>query len=362
MSMNEADPGQRSAVELDGVESPMVEVRGLKKYFPVTKGILNRKVDEVRAVDDVSFLIPEGQTLGLVGESGCGKTTTGRAILRITEPTAGEISIDGTDITDLSASELRTFRKEVQMIYQDATSSLNPRKTVLDIIAEPMRIHDIGDKSHRVERAEELLDLVNLPPEEFKYRYPNTLSGGQKQRVAIARAISLNPKVLVLDEPTSALDVSVQAQVIDLLKKLQEELNLTYLFITHNLALVRNIADWIGTMYLGKIMEFGPVESIFKRPQNPYTRVLLSAIHTVTEEDERVKPPQIVLDGEIPDPRERRKGCVFSGRCPEAFETCTREPPGLYTVEHNHYARCFLHDENVEHEQPDWIDSGETLQ
>lgn len=357
MTTQEPDTDHRLTFEIEGIDDPMVDIKGLKKYFPVTKGILGRKVDDVKAVDDVSFQIPEGQTLGLVGESGCGKTTTGRSMLRITEPTAGEILIDGTDITSLSKRELRGFRKEIQMVYQDATSSLNPKKTTLDIIAEPLRIHSIGDEKQRVERVHELLELVNLPPEEFQYRYPNTLSGGQKQRVAIARAISLNPKVLVLDEPTSALDVSVQAQVIDLLEELQDQLNLTYLFITHNLALVRNIADWIGTMYLGKIMEIGPVEKIFQSPQNPYTRALLSAIHTVSEEDKHVKPPEIILEGDIPDPRERQNGCVFAGRCPEAFDTCKREIPRLYSTGKDHYARCLLHDTEFKHQQPLWMSS-----
>jgi len=345
-------------IVLDDGREQMVRVEGLKKHYPIREGVLRRQTGAVKAVDGISFSIPTGETLGLVGESGCGKTTAGKSVLRIREPTAGTVEIDGRDVTALSSSELKSFRRNMQMVYQDPTSSLNPRRKIGSIITEPMKIHDVGDEASRRERAEELLDLVGLPAADFVDRYPSALSGGQKQRVGIARAVSLNPKFVVLDEPTSALDVSVQARIVDLLEDLQDRLELTYLFISHDLALVRNVADWIGIMYLGRIVEIGRAERVFRHPRHPYTRALLSAIPVVSDEDETLKPPEIVLEGEIPDPRNQPSGCSFRTRCPEAFDGCANRDPPLYRVGDQHFARCLLHDDEdaaAATATPDWI-------
>lgn len=337
-------------------QDQLVQVNGLKKYFPIKGGVLQRKKDEVRAVDDVSFTIPRGETFGLVGESGSGKTTTGKAILQLERPTAGQVVIDDEDVTEMDGDHLRQFRQNMQIVYQDPTSSLNPRRQVGDIIKEPMKIHGIGSKSERIDRAKELLSTVGLP-EEYYYRNPTALSGGQKQRVGIARAVILNPKFIVLDEPTSALDVSVQAQIVKLLDKLQKKYDLTYLFISHDLALIKNVSDWIGVMYLGRLVEVGPTAEVFTSPQHPYTRALLSSISTVRSEDEKFKPEEIRLEGEIPDPRNKPSGCAFRSRCPEEFEACDETEPPLYPVgtEHNHYARCLYHDQEFIDSAPSWM-------
>lgn len=325
----------------------LVRVSDLKKHYPIQEGVLQRQVDSVRAVDGVSFTIPTGDTFGLVGESGSGKTTAGKTILRIEEPTSGHVEVDGQDLSELSRSELRKFRRHMQLVFQDPSSSLNPRKRVRDIITDPMDIHGIGTRTERIERVEELLDIVGLP-REYMYRYPSSLSGGQKQRVGIARAVALNPKFLVLDEPTSALDVSVQARIINLFESLQERFGLTYLFISHDLSLVKSIADWIGVMYLGRLVEVGPTIEVFRKPQHPYTRALLAAIPTVTDEDAQLKPDGATVEGEIPDPRDRPSGCAFRSRCPDAFEACSDHVPPLYRVGENHFARCLLHDEEYD--------------
>jgi oligopeptide transport system ATP-binding protein len=265
-------------------------------------------------------------------------------MLHLHKPTAGSVEVAGQRLDELSKSELRKYRRHMQIVFQDPTSSLNPRKRVRQIITEPMRIHDIGTQDERLERAEELLDIVGLP-REYLHRYPNALSGGQKQRVGIARAVAVNPDFVVLDEPTSALDVSVQARIVDLFEDLQTQFDLTYLFITHDLSLVRNIADWIGVMYLGQLVEVGPTRSVFRNPQHPYTRALLSAIPTIDEADERLKPGEIILEGEVPDPREKPSGCGFRSRCPHEFPACADHEPGFYQVDESHYTRCFLHDE-----------------
>jgi len=329
----------------------------VKKHFPVREGILGGKTGEVRAVDGVSFSIPKGETFGLVGESGSGKTTLGKTLLHLHKPTAGSIEIGGQPLGDLSKAELREFRRNMQIVFQDPTSSLNPRKRVRQIITEPMRIHDIGTKQERIERAEKLLEIVGLP-REYLYRFPTALSGGQKQRVGIARAVAVNPDFVVLDEPTSALDVSVQARIIDLFEDLQDRFDLTYLFITHDLSLVKNIADWIGVMYLGRLVEVGPTEAVFRTPQHPYTRALLSAIPTINEADKRLKPEKITLEGEIPDPREKPSGCAFRSRCPFEFPPCAGSEPEFYEIGENHYARCILHDTMHEPEGPPWAWSG----
>lgn len=356
---SEAQTNDASSTHLDLTNNAFVEVKGLKKYYPVHSGLLNRKVGDVRAVDGVDFSIPKGDTFGLVGESGSGKTTCGKVMLRIEEPTSGEITIDGRDITELSGKQIKKFRRNAQMIHQDPTSSLNPRKRVRDIITEPMKIHDIGTPDERVVKVEELLETVGLP-RDYMYKYPSALSGGQKQRVVVARALTLNPDFIVLDEPTSALDVSVQAQLIDLLGQLQDELGLTYLFISHNLSLIYNVSDWIGVLYLGKLVEVGPASKVFHNPLHPYTRALLSAIPTVTEADKELKPEKIKLEGEIPDPLNRPEGCAFSTRCDHAFGPCHETEPKLREVEENHYSRCYLFEEEHNPGGPEWA-SGDVV-
>jgi len=339
----EASANHRKSLTIAPERDQLVEVESLKKYFSVGGGLFGRNPEQVRAVDDVSFSIPKGKTLGLVGESGSGKTTLARTLLRLTKPTDGTVRIDGEDVTAMTDQRLRQFRRKIQIVFQDPTSSLNPRKQVKDIITSPMKIHDIGSKDDRLARVEEMLEVVDLP-REFLYKYPNALSGGQKQRVGVARALVLQPELLVLDEPTSALDVSVQARIIHLLDDLQDEFNLTYLTITHDLSVVKNISDWLAVMYLGKIVEIGDIEEVFQNPRHPYTRALLSSIKTMTAEDRKLIPKRIELEGEIPDPRNRPSGCGFRTRCPEEFEACGQVAPPLYEIDEDHYARCLLHD------------------
>lgn len=330
--------------EDDRAEGSVVEVEGLKKYFPIDSGFLSRKTEKVRAVDGVDFDIPEGETFGLVGESGSGKTTVGRTILRLTEPTAGSIRVAGYDVPSLTKREIKAFRRDAQIVYQDPASSLNPRHRVKDIVEAPLKIHGIGTKKERIERVRTLLEMVDLPAE-YLYKYPTALSGGQKQRVGIARAVVTNPKFVVLDEPTSALDVSVQARIVDILEELQDEFGITFLFITHNLPLLKNVADHIGVMYLGRLVEVGPAAAVFDDPQHPYTKALLSSIPTITEEDARLTPDGVMAEGEVPDPREKPSGCAFRSRCPEEFSPCADEEPGMYQRGPNHQSRCFLHEE-----------------
>jgi len=333
-----------SSLSTTDQSTALVQVRNLQKVFPIYNGILNRKTGEIRAVENLSFNIPKGETFGLVGESGCGKTTTGKAMLRIIEPTKGKIIIDGENITAFSREELRVARRKMQMVFQDPSSSLNPRKTINQIVKKPMSVHDVEDPNEREERVDELLETVGIPTD-YKYHYPSALSGGQKQRVGIARALTLNPQFLVLDEPTSALDVSVQARIVNLLDRLQKEYDLTYLFITHDLSLIRNISDRIGVMYLGEMVELGPTDSIFENPQHPYTQGLLSSIPTISEADEKVKPSKVSIEGEIPDPRNKPSGCAFRTRCPKVFEPCDKREPSLYDIDDDHAAKCYLHDE-----------------
>jgi oligopeptide transport system ATP-binding protein len=347
---DERDPGPRA--DARDHSSLMVEVENLEKHFPIYEGVLQRQVGVVRAVDDVSFSIVEGETFGLVGESGSGKTTTGRSMLRLTEPTDGTVRMDGRDVSELSDSELKRFRQNMQIVHQDPTSSLNPRHRVKSIIEAPLRIHDYGDANERLDRIEELIEMVDLP-REFLYRYPGQLSGGQKQRVGIARAVALNPQFVVLDEPTSALDVSVQARIIDILERIQREHGITYLFITHDLSLLRNVADRIGVMYLGRLVEVGDVDSVFETPNHPYTRALLSAISTITDEDERKKPDVAQPEGEVPDPREKPSGCAFRSRCPAEFDACSEAEPPMYRRGTDHVARCYLHDDRFDAD-PEW--------
>ena len=303
--------------ETSNTHQQLVEVRGLKMWFPIMRGILQKHVADVKAVDGLNFDVFQGETLGLVGESGCGKSTTGRAILQLYKPTAGAVLFEGSDLVALKGEDLRKMRRRMQMIFQDPYASLNPRMTVGSIVAEPLEVHNIGTKAERVERVRELLKVVGLNPY-FINRYPHEFSGGQRQRIGVARALAVNPAFIVCDEPISALDVSIQAQVINLLEDLQEQFGLTYLFIAHDLSVVRHISDRIAVMYLGKIMELADRDELYRNPMHPYTQALLSAVpipDPVIEE----KRQRIILEGDVPSPVNPPKGCNFSTRCPKAL-------------------------------------------
>ncbi len=318
----------------------LVEVEDLKKYYPVTAGLLSRHVADVKAVDGVSFYIMEGETLGLVGESGCGKSSLGRTLLRLEEPTAGRILYRGSDITIWNKRQLKELRKEAQMIFQDPQSSLDPRMTIGDSIGEALLIHSIGSEKERLERVGELLKEVGLEPE-HTMRYPHELSGGQKQRIGIARALAVNPKLIVADEPVSALDVSVQAQILNLLMDLQGELGLAYLFIAHDLSVIGQVSDRIAVMYLGQIIEVADRTELFSHPLHPYTEALLSAIPLP---DPHRKRKRISLQGEVPSPIEPPPGCRFHTRCPKAMKLCSREQPTLWSLDRDHLVSCHLYD------------------
>ncbi|HEY8346616.1 MAG TPA: dipeptide ABC transporter ATP-binding protein [Symbiobacteriaceae bacterium] len=317
-------------------QQPLLEVRHIKKYFPIKRGLFNRVVGYVRAVDNVSFDVMKGETLGLVGESGCGKSTLGRVILRLQEPTEGHVLFEGQNLTTMDSATLRRMRREMQIIFQDPFGSLNPRFTVGDIIGEPLRVHRIGTKAERDARVAELMRMVGLDPS-WRNRFPHEFSGGQRQRIGIARAISLNPKFIVCDEPVSALDVSVQSQVINLLCDLQEKLGLTYLFIAHGLNVVRHISNRIGVMYLGKLVELADTDELFAHPAHPYTAALLSAI---PQPNPRRKRERIVLGGEVPSPANPPSGCRFHTRCPFAQPRCREEEPKMQQLGPQHWAAC----------------------
>lgn len=308
---------------------PLIEVSGLRKYFPVRGGVFGRVVDQVRAVEDVSFTIRKGETLGLVGESGCGKTTVGRMLLRLIEPTAGSIRFGGRDLLGLDRKQLRQLRPRLQIIFQDPYSSLNPRRTVGDAIGEPLFVHGRARGAELDRKVTELLERVGLPGS-YRSRYPHEFSGGQRQRVCIARALALGPELLVCDEAVSALDISIQAQILNLLDDLQSEYGLTYLFISHNLNVVRHIADRIAVMYLGKLVEVADAHSLFEAPRHPYTRALLSA-NPVPDPDVPLSP--IMLNGEIPSPLRPPAGCRFHTRCPSVFEPCRSIVPAQRLLE-----------------------------
>ena len=316
----------------------LIRVKNLKKYFPIKQGIFQREKKLVYAVDDVSFDIVKGETLGLVGESGCGKSTVGMTIMRLIEPTAGEVIFDDTNIFQLDDEPLRAMRRKIGLVFQDPYSSLDPRMQVLDIVAEPLRTHT-SLKNHALrEKVLELLSQVGLGREHLN-RYPHEFSGGQRQRISIARALALNPSFLILDEPTSALDVSVQAQVLNLISDLQEQLNLTYLFISHNLAVVEHISHRIIIMYLGKIVEMGNTRSIFSNPLHPYSEALLSAIPNPDIDQQN---NQILLKGDVPSPIDIPNGCNFHTRCPHVMDTCRTNEPNLKQIDKDHFAACHL--------------------
>jgi oligopeptide transport system ATP-binding protein len=316
----------------------LVVVENLTKHFTVKRRLLQRKISTVYAVNGISFRIPRGKTLSLVGESGCGKTTAGRLILRLLEPTTGSVMFDGTDVLSLKGSDLRSMRRRVQTVFQDPFSSLNPRMRVSSIIEEPLIIHGIGTKAERRNRVYELLELVGLPPESAD-RYPHQFSGGQRQRISIARALAVEPEFIVADEPVSALDVSIQAQILNLMKDLQEKLGLTYLFIGHDLSVVRHVSDYVGVMYLGNIVELAPVETLFENPLHPYTKALLRAVPV---EHPRDRGKRMVLEGQVPSPSNPPPGCHFCPRCPDAKSECSRVAPDRHIESNGHEVTCHL--------------------
>ena len=320
---------------------PLLEVRGLVKHFPVRRGFFARSAGRVRAVDGVSFDVRSGETLGLVGESGCGKTTTGRCILRLIEPTSGTVRFDGRDVTRLSRHDLRPLRRQMQVIFQDPYSSLNPRLTVGSMLGEALAIHGLARGTKARERVADLLDLVGLSPDHAR-RYPHEFSGGQRQRIGIARALAVEPRLIVADEPVSALDVSIQAQIVNLLQDLQRRMGLAYLFIAHDLSLVEHISDRVAVMYLGRIVELADAEALYRQPRHPYTVSLLSAVPVV---DSARRRRRIVLEGDVPSPARPPAGCRFHPRCPMARERCSREEPALREMAPGHVSACHFAEE-----------------
>jgi len=326
---------------MTAARQPLLRVSGLQKLFPIRKGFLKRTVGHVRAVDGVNFHIDEGETLGLVGESGCGKTTTARCILRAIEPTAGEVFMrvaDGSvvEVGKLRRAELRALRREMQMVFQDPFTSLNPRMTLLDLVGEPLLVHGLRSRREREERVADLLRRVGLRPE-YMRRFPHAFSGGERQRIGIARALALHPRLVVADEPVSALDVSVQAQILNLLQDLQSELRLTYLFVAHDLSVVRHISNRVAVMYVGRMVELAETEELFSRPKHPYTAALLSA---VPEPDPRMRSQRIVLQGEVANPAAPPGGCYFHPRCPHAIEVCRTQAPAWQELSPGHFVGC----------------------
>ncbi len=325
----------------------LIEIKDLEMHFPVTKGIIfQRQVGTVKAVDGISFGIKPGETLGLVGESGCGKSTTGRAILQLYRPTNGSVNFNGVELTTLKGEELRKMRRNVQMIFQDPYASLNPRMTVADIIGEPIRVHKLREGSAVRERVQELLSVVGLNPN-FANRYPHEFSGGQRQRIGIARALAVEPSFIVCDEPVSALDVSIQAQIINLLEDLQDQLGLTYLFIAHDLSVVKHISDRVAVMYLGKVVELAEGSKLYSMPLHPYTQALLSAV-PIPDPSVEGQRRRIILEGDVPSPLNPPPGCHFHTRCPSAIQKCKEEEPPFEDFGDGHYAACWRARESIE--------------
>lgn len=318
----------------------LLKVDGLKKYFPIRKGVLNTQTGDVKAVDDVSFEVFEGETFGIVGESGCGKSTTGRLLMRLLEPTEGNIEFAGKMISELSNNEMRKARRDIQMIFQDPYASLNPRHNIGKILEEPLIVHGIGNAKERKQKVLELLEIVGLDEYHIK-RYPHQFSGGQRQRIGIARALMTNPRLLIADEPVSALDVSIQAQVLNLLQKLQKDLKLTYIFISHDLGVVRHISNRVGVMYLGKLVELTASEDLYAEPLHPYTQALLSSVPVPDPTFER---EQIIITGDIPSASNPPSGCTFHTRCPFKMEQCSQVVPKMQEVKPGHYVACHLYE------------------
>jgi oligopeptide transport system ATP-binding protein len=337
-------PARTAGATTNGKGKLLLDVQGLKMHFPITRGIIfQRQVGAIKAVDGLDFTMYGGETLGLVGESGCGKSTTGRAILQLYRPTDGEVFFEGVDITKSKGEDLRKMRRRMQMIFQDPYASLNPRMTVGSIIGEPLEVHNIGSsKKERQERVQELLKTVGLNPY-FVNRYPHEFSGGQRQRIGVARALAVNPAFIVCDEPISALDVSIQAQIINLLEDLQDELGLTYLFIAHDLSVVRHISDRIAVMYLGKIVELADRDELYENPMHPYTQALLSAV-PIPDPKIETQRKRIILEGDVPSPANPPKGCNFSTRCPRVMDICRTEDPPFKEYKPAHYAACYLYE------------------
>ncbi|MCP8617926.1 ABC transporter ATP-binding protein [Salirhabdus salicampi] len=322
------------------MQKPILEVNGLKKYFDLKGGVFGRKVGEVKAVDDVSFTVMEGEILGIVGESGCGKSTTGKSILRLIEPSEGEVKFEDQDITHLNDEEMRKLRRDMQIIFQDPYASLNPRHTVEKIISEPLLVHGIKDSKQRKQRIHELLEVVGLSSYHAS-RYPHQFSGGQRQRIGIARALANNPKLIICDEPVSALDVSVQSQILNLMEELRDEFNLTYIFIAHDLSVVKHISDRVGVMYLGRMVELADKDTLYSNPKHPYTQALLSAV-PVPDPDE--KKERVILEGDVPSPSNPPAGCAFHTRCPKAMDICKEIRPQFEEIGDNHFVACHLYE------------------
>lgn len=340
-TMLENKGSQQETVEKE--DDVILNVRNLKKYFPIKSGIFQRTIGNVKAVDGLSFDVKKGETFGIVGESGCGKSTAGRTIIRLYEPTDGEIYYKNKEITHLPERELRRgFRREMQMIFQDPFASLNPRKTLGGTLMEPLKQHNIFDNDQeRLERVQELLKVVGLNPA-FMNRYPHEFSGGQKQRIGIARALALDPDMIIADEAVSALDVSIQAQIINLMEDIQNEFNLSYIFISHDLSVVRHISDRVGVMYLGQFMEIAEKDTLFAEPLHPYTQSLLSAVPTIGKKDEAARE-RIILEGDLPNPANPPKGCVFHTRCPQAMDICKEIKPQLKQESPEQFVACHLY-------------------